>query len=143
MSLSWVRENGARWDADRERIVAGAEPGVFELPGHAIGDAVSGEWWRVESDGRVVGYGWMDCTWEGAEMLLAVDRPARRHGVGTFILDSLEKEAGARGVEYLFNTVRPTHPQGDAVTAWLQRHGFTATDDGELRRRVHAGGSSH
>ena len=56
--------------------------------------------------------------------------------MGAFILDRLEAEAHACGVNYVFNTVTPTHPDRARVTAWLQAHGFAATEDGELSRRV-------
>jgi N-acetylglutamate synthase-like GNAT family acetyltransferase len=136
MSLDWIHESHPRWDGPKQEIVGDAAPGVFDVPCTGPGSAVAGDWWRVEGDGGVVGYGWMDCTWEGAEILLAVSRTHRGQGVGTFILDHLEAEAARHGLEYLFNTVRPTHPQRAEVVAWLERRGFTATDDGELRRRV-------
>ena len=135
-SLAWVQEKSARWDADKARVVGGVPPGVFTLPRFDEGSRVPGEWWQVREGDRVVGYGWMDATWNGAEILLAVDPAARRQGVGSFILDKLEDEAHSRGLNYLFNVVLPTHPDREAVTGWLERRGFHATDDGELRRKV-------
>jgi GNAT superfamily N-acetyltransferase len=104
---------------------------------HQDGELIPGEWWRVEEDGVVLGYGWMDYTWAEAEILLAVDAAQQGRGVGAFILERLEREAAARGLRYLHNVVRPGHPDRDAVARWLQSHGFEhGHDDDRLMRRV-------
>jgi GNAT superfamily N-acetyltransferase len=135
--LDWFRENPAQWDASKAKVIGGAEEGALEPLARRPGEILPGEWWRVEEGGRVLGYGWMDCTWGDAEVLLAVDRADRGRGVGAYILDRLEREAAERGLNYLYNQVRPTHPDRDGVTGWLGRHGFQASG-GErlLRRRV-------
>jgi len=136
MPLVWIVEDTPRWDDDKERIVAGAPRGAFELRGIRVGDLAPGEWFRVEDGGAVVGYGWMDSTWGDAEILLAVDGAARGSGVGTFIVDQLEREAAARGLNYLCNAVRPSHPERERVTRWLLARRFEPSGDGVLRRRV-------
>jgi hypothetical protein len=83
-----------------------------------------------------VGYGWLDDVWGDAEILLAVEEPARGTGAGAFALARLEDEAAARGLNYVVNVVRDTHPDRDAVTGWFLAHGFTGTDDGRLRKQV-------
>ena len=135
MSLSWIHENPPRWDASKSAIVGKAEPGIFKPGKLAEGDLVPGEWWRVEADGKAVGYGWMECVWGDAEILLAVEPGHRGRGVGTFILDRLEREAAERGLNYLFNVVQPTHPDPEGITRWLEARGFEAAHD-RLRRRV-------
>jgi GNAT superfamily N-acetyltransferase len=134
MNLAWTHEPTPRWDADKARIVGGAERGIFDdrLRARTAGELVPGDWWRVEDDGRVVGYGWLDANWGDAEILLAVDREHAKSGVGSFILEHLHDEAARRGLNYLTNIVRPTHPHGAAITAWLQKRGFVASDDGRL-----------
>jgi len=138
MSLSWIRESPARWDEDKARIVGNAPPGIFDTRYRDAepGQLVPGEWWRVEGDGRVVGYGWFDIVWGDAEILLAADPAAQRRGVGSFILGRLDAEARAHGVNYLYNMVRPTHPHAAAVIRWLEKHGFRAEEDGRLLRGV-------
>ena len=136
MALSWIREDTPRWDAGKEAIVGGAPAGALALGHFAEGDLVPGEWFRVEDEGKTVGYGWMDCTWGDAEVTLAVDPKRQRAGVGAFIVDQLGREAAARGVNYLYNEVRPTHPERDAVTRWLTDRGFHPSGDGLLKRRV-------
>ena len=71
-----------------------------------------------------------------AEILLAVDPAHQSSGVGTFILDHLEKEAAAAGLNYMYNVVRDGHPEPEAVTAWLRRRGFELQSDGRLLRKV-------
>ncbi len=139
VSLDWVHENPPHWDGDKARIIGGAPPGIFDLGSHRERDLIPGEWWRVEEDGRVVGYGWLDTVWGDAEILLAVDPGARRRGVGEFILDRLEQEAAARGLNYLYNVVRPAHPDRHTVAAWLRSRGFEPARDGRLVRRVRPG----
>lgn len=137
MSFDWIHENPSYWDNRKARVVGGAPAGIFELGDPATGDVMPGEWWRLEEDGTVLGYGWMDTTWGDAEILLAVGDDGRRKGAGTFILDQLEVEAKARGLNYLFNVVRPGHPDRDGITAWLQARGFGAShDDDRLMRKV-------
>jgi len=135
MALSWIHEDTPVWDADKAALVGGAPKGTFaDLP--SLGALAPGEWFRVEDAGRVVGYGWMDVTWGDAEVLLVVAPDAQGRGVGRFILDRLEREAAARGVNYMLNEVRASHPDKAAVTAWLERQGFRGTGDGVLRRQV-------
>ena len=136
MRLAWTRESPPVWDADKDRIVGGAPPGVFKIGAQAPGAVVPGDWWRVSADGRTVGFGWMDYSWGDAEILLAVDPAEQDAGVGTFILDRLEGEAAKRGINYLYNVVAPTHPDRAALEHWLRRRGFVPSGDGSLLKRA-------
>jgi N-acetylglutamate synthase-like GNAT family acetyltransferase len=135
--LTWVHEPAATWDADKARIVGGAEEGIFAATEHTDGQLLPGDWWHVERDGQVVGYGWMDVVWGDGEMLLAVDPDARGNGVGGFILEQLAISARERGLRRIYNVVRPTHPHHHRVSAWLSAHGFThELGDARLVRKV-------
>ncbi len=136
MPLRWIRESPAQWDADKRRIVGGVARGVFDerFANATDGELVAGDWWRVDEGGRTVGYGWLDAVWGEAEVLLAVDGGSRGAGVGTFILDHLENEARDRGLNYICNVVRSTHPRAAEVTAWLEKRGFQPSDEGRLVR---------
>lgn len=138
MALTWIQESPPYWDADKARIVGGAGARIFppSLVERAKGSLLPNDWWRVESDGKTVGYGWMDITWGDAEILLAVDPSARGRGVGTFILERLEIEARERGLHYIYNVVGEQHPERDEVTQWLEARRFTGSDDGKLLRAV-------
>jgi N-acetylglutamate synthase-like GNAT family acetyltransferase len=138
MGMSWIHESPPYWDADKARIVGGAGAGIFEpsLTDSSEGTMLPNDWWRVEQDGKIVGYGWMDVTWGDAEILLAVDTETRGRGIGTFILDRLEAEARERGLHYLYNAVSDTHPQHDEVSRWLKDRNFSASEDGKLLRAI-------
>ena len=101
MALKWIAENPPQWDEPKERLIGGAPEGIFDIGAHKSGELIPGEWWRVEDDDGIAGYGWMDCTWGDAEVLLAVAPGRQRAGVGSFILDRLEQEAVGRGLHYL------------------------------------------
>jgi N-acetylglutamate synthase-like GNAT family acetyltransferase len=134
--LTWVKDDDPRWDADRERVFATVPDGVFRAEARTAGERLSSDWWRVEDGGRVVGYGWLDDVWGDAEILLAVEEGSRGSGAGAFALARLEQEAADRGLNYVVNVVRDTHPERAAVTEWFVAHGFAGTDDGRLRKRV-------
>jgi GNAT superfamily N-acetyltransferase len=134
VAMQWIKESPPRWDDHKARILGGAPAGIFDLPSYAVGDGLPGEWWRAEVDGAVAGYGWLDAVWGDAEILLVVAPEQRGSGVGTYILDCLQQEARSRGLNYLSNVVRDSHPDREAVTEWLTRRGFKAFDDGVLRR---------
>jgi GNAT superfamily N-acetyltransferase len=134
--LRWVKDDDPRWDADRERVFATIGTDVFPGLARQMGDRLPSDWWRVEDGGRVVAYGWLDDVWGNAEILLAVDESARGTGAGAFALARLEGEAAARGLNYVVNVVRDTHPQREAVTRWFLAHGFSGTDDGRLGKQV-------
>ena len=136
MALTWIREDTPLWDATKASIVGGAPAGALDVPQLKIGELVPGEWFRVEDDGTTVGYGWMDCTCGDAEITLVVDPSRSGSGIGSFIVRHLEAEALARGVNYLCNAVRPTHPEREKVTAWLESRGFQPSGDGLLKRRI-------
>lgn len=136
--MDWIKEGTTSWDDDKQRIVGDAPVGIFDrrYGELAKGNIVPGEWWRAEDDGKVVGYGWLDIVWGDAEILLATAPEARGRGVGSFILGQVENEARQHGVNYLYNVVRPTHPDATRVTAWFEKRGFKASGDGSLRCRV-------
>ncbi len=135
-SLRWVKDDDPRWDADRERVFASVPEGIFRAETRTPGERLSSDWWRVQVGDRVVGYGWLDDVWGDAEILLVVEEGTRGTGAGAFALARLEEEAAARGLNYVLNVVRDTHPDRAAVTAWFLAHGFTGTEDGRLRKRV-------
>jgi hypothetical protein len=58
------------------------------------------------------------------------------HGVGAFILERLEDEAAARGLNYIYNVVPDAHPDGLWIRNWLSTHGFYEASRGQLRRQV-------
>jgi len=135
MSLSWHHESPALWDAEKQRIIGGAPAGVFQFASMSPGAVVPGDWWRVEEEGRVVGYGWMDQSWGDAEILLAVDPARHAGGIGTFILDRLEDEASSRGINYLYNVLPEAHPDKAQLKRWLVRRGFAPSQEGDLLKR--------
>ena len=134
----WIHESPAHWDRDKARIIGGAAPGIFDprLSDRPLGSLLPGDWWRVEESGEIVGYGFMDLIWGDAEVLLVVDPAARGGGIGSWIMDRLEHEAFARGVRYLYNQIRATHPDRDGIQRWLEGRRFTASGDGRLLRAV-------
>lgn len=132
----WVKDEDPRWDADRERVFATVPVGVFRTEERTPGERLTSDWWRVERDGRVVGYGWLDDVWGDAEILLVVEEGARGSGVGAFALARIEEEAARRGLNYVVNVVRDTHPQREAVVRWFGERGFTGAEDGRLRKFV-------
>ncbi|MEM9069497.1 MAG: GNAT family N-acetyltransferase [Myxococcota bacterium] len=137
--LTWVADPGpARWDEAKARIIGAEAPGVFDTryAGLSLGDIVPGRWFRAESGDEVVGFGWMDVNWGDAEILLATAPPHRGRGVGSFVLEQLRDEAQARGLRYVTNVVRPTHPESKRVIQWLEKRGFRAGEDGRHFRAV-------
>ena len=138
--LTWSHEPSPTWDADKRRIIGSSPPGVFDLS-YADDAPLPGDWWAARtSDGEVVGYGWLDATWGGdAEILLAVDTASRQRGVGSFVIARLEDEAAGRGLNYVYNTVRDSHPDRDDLHDWLAVRGYRgSTSDTTLRKRVGA-----
>ncbi|HEX5041807.1 MAG TPA: GNAT family N-acetyltransferase [Candidatus Polarisedimenticolaceae bacterium] len=135
MTRRWIHESPARWDADKEAVLGAAPPGALDVEAFRRSSILPGDWWRVEEEGRTVAYGFMDAVWGDAEILVAVGPEAQGRGVGGFVLDRLEEEARARGLRYLYNVVRPSHPKGAEVTRWLTSRGFKDSDQGGVLRR--------
>jgi len=137
MPLDWTPDTSPMWDADKRRVLGAAPAGSLPDYDMADGTAAPGDWYRVERNGEVVGFGWMDTVWGDAEVLLAVDPAHHGHGVGTFILEHLEAEAAKRGLGRIYNTVTEAHPQRQQVMAWLGKRGFTSRGAREhLERQV-------
>ena len=134
----WTQEPRPRWDQAKQALFAKVPAGVFALDAEPGAELV-GEWWAAtDSDGTVLGYGWMDSSWGGdVEVLLAVAPDAREQGLGTWILERLEDEAASRGVNYVYNTVRETHPDRERLHDWLAVRGYRGSDaDQALRKRI-------
>ena len=132
----WTKEASPRWDADKQRLFGPAELAAVGLAPPAPGAPVADEWWRVTDGGDVAGYGWLDTEWGDARITFFVAPGQRGRGVGDFILEHLEAEAAARGLNYIYNIVPETHPDGPRLTNWLSSHGFREASRGQLRRRV-------
>jgi len=95
------------------------------------------------TDGKdVAGYGWLDTEWGDARITFVVAPGHRGRGVGAFILERLEDEAAARGLNYIYNVVPGTHPDGAWIRNWLSAHGFHEASRGQLRRQVVTGAGS-
>jgi GNAT superfamily N-acetyltransferase len=123
-----------RFDAQKKAFFARLTPGTVRVD--PAGDFLPGSWWRLEVDGELAGYGWMDVTWGDAQILLAVDPDLRGKGYGKAILEHLEFEAHREGLGYLFNTIPADHPDPDAVRGFLEANGFARSGlDGRLLRR--------
>jgi GNAT superfamily N-acetyltransferase len=134
--LQWIREDDPRWDADKQRLFGPAELAATALTPPVRGGPVADEWWHVaDAAGVVVGYGWLDSEWGDAEITFIVARDRCGEGIGEFIVDHLEAEAAARGLNYVYNVVPATSPDPEWIAAWLVGHGFVA-GNGDLRRRV-------
>ena len=134
--LQWIREDAPRWDADKQRMFGPAELAATAVTLAEPDAPVADEWWHVaDAAGVTVGYGWLDSEWGDAEVTFLVAPGRRGEGIGEFIIDHLEAEAAARGLNYIYNVVPATSPDPEWVTAWLVRRGFVASD-GDLRRRV-------
>jgi GNAT superfamily N-acetyltransferase len=137
--LQWIREDAPCWDADKQRLFGEAELAATALNPPAPGAVVADEWWHVaDAAGVIVGYGWLDSEWGDAEVTFVVAPDRRGEGIGEFIIDHLEAEAAARGLNYIYNVVPATSPNPEWVTAWLVGQGFVV-GDGDLRRRVREG----
>lgn len=138
MAFQWISEQPAVWDTGKVRIIGEAQTGIFDRRYRELGEGTMppGDWWRIEEGGTLIGYAWMDLVWGDAEILLATAPEARERGAGSFALENLEREARARGVNYLYNVVRPAHPDRERLSAWLQKRGFRPCEDGSLLRSV-------
>ena len=139
MTLAWTKENAPRWDDSKQRIFGPDELLAVGLPARRAGEPVADEWWRVTDGAEVAGYGWLDTEWGDARITFVVAPGRRGHGVGAFILERLEDEAAARGLNYIYNVVPETHPDGAWIRNWLALHGFREASRGQLRRQVEAG----
>ena len=139
-----MREDSPRWDDSKQRLFGAAELASVGLTRPSPGAAVADEWWRVtDASGETVGYGWLDSEWGDAEITFLVAPGRRGAGIGEFIVAHLEREAEARGLNYVYNTVPAGHPDRAWMTRWLIAHGFADAGQGELRRRVRAATSAH
>ncbi len=144
--LRWSREARPVWDAAKARIVGGAPAGslaVDHAAERADGADLPGDWFvATDRSETVVGVGWLDVTWGGdAEVTLAVDPAHQGAGVGSFVMEHLEAEALARGVNYVYNTVPDGHPDREAVHDWLLVRGYEGNEsDAALRKRVGGAG---
>ena len=140
MTWQWVAEQEPLWDQDKAAALGDLAPALFGLGEPEIGRPLADAWWRVEDDaGAVLGYGRLDDSWGDAEILLLTAPAARRTGVGTFVLEHLEREAASRQLNYVYNVVPDGHPDPEPVRAFLTGHGFATTEVGELRKRVAEG----
>ena len=137
MTLQWSREARPVWDDNKERVIGGAPPGALDIS-HTDGAELVGDWFTARDGDAVVGYGWMDSTWGGdTEILLAVDPARDGEGIGTFIMSRLEQEAAKQGTNYVYNTVRESHPHRERVHDWLLGRGYRGSErDESLRKRV-------
>lgn len=138
MGWTWTKETRPRWDEDKQESFDAIALASVGIQAPASGSAIADEWWRVADDaGNLVGYGWLDSEWGDAQIAFIVLPQARGSGAGEFILNRLEAEAAAQGVNYIYNVVPDSHPDPQWITYWLELHGFYPSPHGDLRRQVH------
>ena len=116
-------------------MLGGLSPTLFGLGVPAPGDALADEWWRVEEDGRVVGYGRLDDTWGDAEVLVLVDPQWRGTGLGAFILERLEHEAASRRLTTSATSCRAATPSPKRSPAGSRAAGSHRTTSGSSASR--------
>src|ERR1700743_3221455 len=137
--LQWIREDAPCWDADKQRLFGEAELAATALNPPAPGALVADEWWHVaDAAGVIVGYGWLDSEWGDAEVTFIVAPDRRGEGVGEFIIDHLEAEAAARGLNYIYKVVPATRPTREGPPAGSRARGCPPAT-AALRRRVREG----
>jgi GNAT superfamily N-acetyltransferase len=139
MTLTWTKENSPRWDAGKQKMFGQAELAAVGMAAPSPAEPVANEWWRVTDGDDIVGYGWLDTEWGDARITFIVAPGRRGRGAGDFILEHLEREAAARGLNYIYNVVPETHPDGARIRHWLSAHGFRESPRGQLRRQVRTG----
>lgn len=141
MGFTWTKETRPRWDADKQAAFDMVALASVGMKAPASDAAIADEWWRVADDvGNLIGYGWLDSEWGDAQIAFFVTPRARGNGAGEFILNRLEAEAAARGLNYIYNVIPAGHPDPQWMTYWLTQHGFYPSPHGDLRRQVHAAG---
>lgn len=144
MTLRWAKEDTPRWDADKQRLFGRDELAATGLSAAEDGAALADEWWRVTDDaGTVLGYGWLDSEWGDAQITFLVAGPERGHGVGAFVVGQLEREAAARGLNYIYNVIPAGHPDPAWMRQWLGLQGFSPSAHGDLRRQVRGTCTTH
>ena len=110
---------------------------MFDISRYQPGDLLPGDWWRVESDREIAGYGWLDYNWGRWG-----NPPGqwRRRISGTALAGSSSicsrRKAQARGVYYIHNVVPAAHPDKAGLYRWLAAHGFADNGEGRLMRAV-------
>ncbi len=135
--FTWTKQDRPRWDEDKQALFDATALASVGMPAPAADAAIADEWWQVRDEsGATVGYGWLDSEWGDAQISFLVAPAARGRGVGEFILERLDAEARARGLNYIYNVVPPTHPDPAWMTHWLTLHGFFPSARGDLRRQV-------
>lgn len=141
MGFTWTKETRPRWDADKQAAFDAVALASVGMKAPTSDAAIADEWWRVADDvGNLIGYGWLDSEWGDAQIAFFVTPRARGNGAGEFILNRLEAEAAARGLNYIYNVIPAGHPDPQWMTYWLTQHGFYPSPHGDLRRQVHAAG---
>ncbi|MDQ2796021.1 MAG: benzoate-CoA ligase family protein, partial [Actinomycetota bacterium] len=124
VDLHWIREDAPCWDDAKDQLFGDDELTSVGLVRPAIGTSMANEWWRVaDQAGAALGYGWLDSEWGDAEITFAVAAGARGLGIGEYIVGQLEHEARSRGLNYVYNSVPPTHPDRAWMMRWLTVHG--------------------
>jgi GNAT superfamily N-acetyltransferase len=140
MTFAWEKEHRPRWDADKNQVFGDEELAAVGLTRPVQDAFIPDEWWRAtDDDGHLVGYGWLDSEWGNARISFLVAPTARGQGAGDYILERLEEEAAARGLNYIYNVVPNTHPDRPWMTNWLSLHGFYQSPQGDLCRQVRSG----
>lgn len=129
--MKWVHESTPVWDAQKSKIIGAAPEGSVPALPSVSGALLPGDWWHVEHNGQIVGYGWMDIVWGDGEVLLVVRSDMQGTGVGTFIIEQLAREANKQGLNYIYNRIHSAHPQRSTVARWLGERSFTPDRDGE------------
>ncbi len=142
-SYVWLKEDAPAWDTQKDHLFGAAEIAAVGIDRPQPDESIADEWWRVvDASAAVVAYGWLDSEWGDARISFVVAAGHRGQGIGEFVIDHLEDEAFARGLNYIYNVIPASHPNPSWIRHWLIVRGFSVDPEGNLRRRSRTAASA-
>lgn len=119
----WIKEEEPVWDSDKEDIIDCAPQGSFNM-GPKSNGTISGDWWKLVENKRVIGYGWISMISGDAELLIAVRKSEQHKGYGNIILENLEMEASKLKHNKVVAIIQSENINAVNIIYWLDRKGF-------------------
>ena len=136
--LHLIKEDNPIWNLEKNRIFTSIDQGTFEynLKELGLGIALEHEWWKLVENKKVLGFGWINYTNDDFEISFVVYDDYTGKGLGSFIINELEKLGESKGYRKILAIVKETNPNSEKIIEYLYRKGYSFYIDGIDQKNI-------
>ncbi|MEH7515107.1 GNAT family N-acetyltransferase [Gottfriedia acidiceleris] len=129
--MKLIKYEKSVWDIEKEIIFGKVEEGIFEFYNLELGNELNQEWWKLVGDNEeILGFGWINYKHGDFEFSLVVNQESRGYGIGSFIVEELERIAREKNFKEVLAIIKQSNPNSLKTMKWFYEKGYTGYVNG-------------